>query len=441
METRTAGDPDVPHVVIVGGGFGGLYSARALRHAPVRVTLVDRQNFHLFQPLLYQVATGGLSPANIATPLRAILRRQANADVVLGEVRGFDLEGRNVLLGEGQISYDFLVVASGAQHSYFGRGDWADRAPGLKTIGDATRIRREILLAFEHADRELDPQRRALLLSFAIIGAGPTGVELAGALAEIARHTLRRDFRHIDSAESRIQLIDALPRVLAAYPPDLSFKARQSLEALGVEVITGATVSEIEPGAVTIRTAHQTRCIAAGTVLWAAGVAASPLGAQIAAASSAATDRAGRVLVEPDFSLPKRSEVFIVGDLACWAYVRSTPLPGVAAVAMQAGEHVARCIAARVTKGPAPSSFRYRDRGSLATIGRAAAVGVVGRWHVSGFLAWLLWLFVHIRYLARAENRVLVLIQWAWSYFTYNRSARLITEFQESRRAPSSGPG
>jgi NADH dehydrogenase len=299
------------------------------------------------------------------------------------------------------------------------------------------RIRREILLAFEHADRESDPQRRALLLSFAIIGAGPTGVELAGALAEIAHHTLRRDFRHIDPAEAHIHLIDALPRVLAAYPPDLSVKALRSLGQLGIEVITGATVCEIKPGEVTLKTGDQTRSIRAGTVLWAAGVAASPLGGVVAAASGAATDGAGRVLVEPDFSLPGRPEVFIVGDLATRAHGSSAPLPGIAPVAMQAGEHVARCITARVAARPAPPPFRYRNRGSLATIGRAAAVGVVGRWHVSGFVAWLLWLLVHVRYLARAENRLLVLIQWAWSYFTYNRSARLITEAPRPQFPPS----
>src|SRR5262245_54681304 len=431
MRAPSAGadDRSVPHVVIVGGGFGGLYATRALRSAPVRVTLADRQHFHLFQPLLYQVATGGLSPANIATPLRAILRRQANVDVVLGEANGFDLDARSVSLSDGdRIPYDFLIVATGAQHSYFGREDWARLAPGLKTIEDATRIRREILLAFEHADREPDPQRRALLLSFAIIGAGPTGVELPGALAEIARYTLRHDFRHIDPGEARIHLIDALPRVLAAYPPDLSVEARDSLERLGVEVITDATVSQIKPGELTLRTGDQTRSIRAGTVLWAAGVAASSLGVVLAAASGAATDRSGRVLVESDFSLRGRREVFVIGDLATGVPDGSTSLPGIAPVAMQAGEHVARCIASRVARSPAPPPFRYRDRGSLATIGRAAAVGVVGRWQVSGFLAWVLWLLVHIRYLARAENRLLVLIQWAWAYFTYNRSARLITE-------------
>lgn len=422
----------VPHVVVVGGGFGGLHAVRRLRGAAVRVTVIDRHNFHLFQPLLYQVATGGLSPANIATPLRAILQGQSNADVILGEVVGFDLETRKVIVSRGEpISYDFLIVAAGAHHSYFGHDDWAALAPGLKTIEDATRIRARILRAFEHADREPDPQERARLLTFAIIGAGPTGVELAGALAEIARHTLQRDFRHIEPADARIYLIDALPRVLAAYPPDLSAKAEASLRRLGVEVIAGAVVTGITADEVFLRLGDATRTIRAGTVLWAAGVAASPLGGLLAQAGGVATDQAGRVLVERDFSLPQRPAIFVVGDLASWKHGRTLPLPGIAPVAMQAGEHAARCIVARLAGGPPPPTFEYRDRGSLATIGRAAAVGVVGRWHVSGWLAWMLWLLVHIRYLARAENRLLVMIQWAWSYFTYNRSARLITETGE----------
>jgi NADH dehydrogenase len=423
-------EPALPHVVIVGGGFGGLYAARALSRAPVRVTVIDRENFHLFQPLLYQVATGGLSPANIATPLRTLLRKQSNADVLLAEVAGFDLSGRAVLLADGErVGYRFLVVAAGARHSYFGHEAWEEFAPGLKTLDDAVRIRRKVLLAFERADRETDAVRRAALLRFAIVGAGPTGVELAGALAEIAHHALRREFRHVDPREATIHLLDALPRVLGAYPPALSERALDSLHRLGVNVITGATVRELSPGKLVWQAAdgaqHVLDC---ETVLWAAGVAGSPLGAALAVASGAKLDRAGRVQVEPDFSLCGFPEVFVVGDLARWSGEDGALLPGIAPAAMQAGEYAASCIAQRSRGGHScPGPFRYRDRGSLATIGRAAAVGVIGRCQVSGFLAWLLWLVVHLRYLARAENRLLVGIQWVWSYLTYNRSARLIT--------------
>jgi NADH dehydrogenase len=394
------------------------------------VTVIDRENFHLFQPLLYQVATGGLSPANIATPLRTLLRKQANADVLLAEVAGFDLPARAVVLACGErVAYRFLVVAAGARHSYFGHEEWEAVAPGLKTLDDAVRIRRKVLLAFERADREADAARRAALLRFAIVGGGPTGVELAGALAEIAHHALRHEFRHVDPREATIHLLDALPRVLGNYPPALSEKALESLQRLGVDVITGATVRELSPGKVVWQTAdgahHALHC---ETVLWAAGVAASPLGAALGLASGAKLDRAGRVPVEPDFSLAGFPEVFVVGDLARWSGEDGSLLPGIAPAAMQAGEHAARCIAERSRGAQACSRpFRYRDRGSLATIGRASAVGVIGRCRVSGFVAWVLWLVVHLRYLARAENRLLVGIQWAWSYLTYNRSARLIT--------------
>jgi NADH dehydrogenase len=414
-----------PAVVIVGGGFGGLYAARRLARAPVQVTVIDERNHHLFQPLLYQVATGGLSPANIATPLRTILRRQRNADVILERVVGFDLPGGAVILSDGsRVPYRFLVVASGSRHSYFGHPEWEWAAPGLKTIEDALRIRRTILCAFERADRETDPERRAALLSFAVVGAGPTGVELAGALADIARHALRSEYRHVDPAEARIYLLDALPRVLSSYPPQLSARAEASLRRLGVQVLPGATVSDVSKGVLTWSSGAESHTLHCETVLWAAGVTASPLGQLLARAAGAEIDAAGRVKVQPDFSLTRWPEVFVVGDLARWPHA---PLPGIAPVAMQAGEYVADRIAARI-EGKADSSvFRYRDRGSLATIGRAAAVGTLGRWRVWGLIAWLLWLVVHLRYLARAENRLLVFIQWAWSYVTYDRSARLIT--------------
>ncbi len=430
--------PDSARVAIVGGGFGGLAAARALRSAPVEVTLIDRRNFHLFQPLLYQVATGGLSPANIATPFRWALRRQANVDVVLGEVRDFDIAGQRVLLGDGSIAYDHLIVAAGATHSYFGH-DWQALAPGLKTIEDATRIRSRILVAFERADREPDPERRAALLTFVIVGAGPTGVELAGALAEISRHTLRHDFRHIDPGSARILLVDAVDRVLAAYPADLSARAQASLEELGVSVLLNTSVSAVAEGEVTLETRGEPpRGVPCATVLWAAGVQASPLGALLASRTGLSTDRAGRLAVEPDLSLPGHPAISVIGDLSSYAHGLERPLPGVAPVAMQQGRHVARRIRDQLRGAPA-APFTYRDRGTLATIGRARAVADFGRFHVSGFPAWFLWLVVHVMNLTQAQNRLLVLTQWAWSYVTYNRSARLITD--GARPSAESEPG
>jgi NADH dehydrogenase len=415
-------------VVIVGGGFGGLYTARALRKAPVDVTLLDRRNFHLFQPLLYQVAAGELSPANIASPLRAVLRRQVNTRVLLAEVTGFDLERREVVLKDGgRLPYDSLVVATGARHHYFGHAEWEQFAPGLKTVEDATRMRSRILSAFEAAELAGNPEDQQALMTFVVVGGGPTGVELAGALGEVAHKTLRNDFRSIRPSRARILLLEGLDRILPTYPPQLSAKAARSLTRLGVTVHTGATVTDIQPGRVTFRSGKQTEVVRAHTVLWAAGVEASPLGKLLAEATGAETDRAGRVVVGPDLSLPGRPEVFVIGDLANYPHQTGKPLPGVAPVAMQQGHYVAELIARRARGEPPPGPFHYRDRGNMATIGRAAAVADLGWVRFSGLFAWLVWLFVHILYLIQFQNRLLVLVQWAWNYFTLNRSARLIT--------------
>ena len=415
-------------IVIVGGGFGGLTAARALRHADADVTLLDRRNFHLFQPLLYQVATGALSPANIAAPLRSIVKRQRNTRVLLAEVRGFDLDRRAALTDAGEIPYDVLVVATGATHAYFGHDAWERWAPGLKTLEDATEMRRRILLAFEKAEETQDPERRRSLLTFVIVGAGPTGAELAGALAEIARRTLRDDFRTIDPGEARILLVEAGPRVLATYPEGLSEKARAQLASLGVDVRLGAAVTDLRDGEVDLKGPAGVETIRAATVLWAAGVAASPLGASLARASGAEIDRAGRVRVAPDLTLPGHPEVFVIGDLMTLADAKGRPLPGVAPVAMQQARHVARSVLARLASRPGPGPFRYFDKGNLATIGRRCAVADLGFVRFGGYAAWLTWLFIHLMYLVQFGNRVLILVQWAWSYLTWNRSARLITE-------------
>jgi NADH dehydrogenase len=426
-------------VVIVGGGFGGLKAAQGLRRAPVEVTLVDRRNFHLFQPLLYQVATGGLSPANIASPLRSILRRQANARVLLGEVRGFDLEDRRVLLEEGDLAYDTLVVATGSRHHYFGRDHWEPLAPGLKTVEEATEIRRRVLRAYEAAERETEPGAVRALLTFVVAGAGPTGVELAGALAELARVTLRDDFRSIDPAGARILLVEGTDRVLPGFPEELSEKARASLERLGVEVRTGVLVGAIDPGRVALgRAAGGAEVVEARTVLWAAGVRASSLGAELASQAGARLDETGRVLVGLDLCLPGRPEVLVLGDLAHVAGEKGEPLPGLAPVAMQQGRYASRLIARRL-RGRSCPPFRYRDHGTMATIGRRAAVADLGRLRFSGYPAWLLWLFIHLLYIVEFSNRLLVLLQWAWSYLTRNRSARLITG-EERARGPRRGP-
>jgi NADH:ubiquinone reductase (H+-translocating) len=419
-------EPSHPHrVVIVGGGFGGLAVARALRKAPVEVTVLDRRNFHVFQPLLYQVATGGLSPADIATAHRWILRRQENARVLLAEVAGFDPAKREVLLTDGAVPYDTLILAAGAEPSYFGHDEWAAHAPGLKTLEDGTEIRRRIYLAFEAAEREPDPARRAEWLTFAVVGAGPTGVELAGAIVEIARHTLRQEFRAMDPAAARVVLLDAAERVLPVYPPDLSDKCARSLARLGVEVRTGTRIEHIDAEGVRVRAGADEERIPARTVLWAAGVRANPLGRRLADTLGVSTDRMGRIPVEPDLSVPGHPDVFVIGDLALCTGADGAPLPGVAPVAMQQGRYAGRLIYARLA-GRQSGPFRYVNKGELATIGRAAAVANFGRLRFSGYPAWLLWLFVHLMYLVDFENRLLVFVQWAWNYVTWNRGARLI---------------
>jgi len=426
--------------VIVGGGFGGLYAALSLRREPVHVTMIDQRNFHLFQPLLYQVATGGLSPANIAAPLRAILSRQDNACVLLAEATGIDAEKRQVILSDGAVSYDTLIVAAGASHHYFGNEHWQPLAPGLKTVEDATEIRRRILLAFEAAERTFDADKRRAWLTFVIVGAGPTGLELAGTLSEIAHDTLKRDFRHINPADAQILLLEGADRVLPPFPSDLSAAAAAALSRLGVTVRTGAMVTDVRLDAVTIRAGEATETISTQTVIWAAGVKASPLGQVLAdarrpcaearrpcaEATGAELDRTGRVLVEGDCSVPGHPDILVIGDLAHHAGADGKPLPAVAPVAMQQGRYVARLIRARL-RGKSLPPFRYRDRGMMATIGRAAAVADIKGLRVTGYPAWLAWLFVHLMYLVQFENRQLVFLQWGWSYFTRNRAARLIT--------------
>ena len=427
---------DVPsgaaRVVIVGGGFAGLACARRLARAPVRVTLVDRRNHHLFQPLLYQVATAALNPGDIAAPIRGILRGQANADVVLGEVTAIDRERRKVVLADGELAWDFLVVATGANHSYFGHDEWARFAPGLKTVEDALEIRRRVLLAYERAEREDDPERRRAWLTFAVVGGGATGVELAGALAEIGRHSLVRDFRRIDSSQARIVLVEAAPRLLPPFVEMLAAKAKAQLERLGVEVRVATRVTAIDGDGVTLLAGGTETRLAAKTVLWAAGVAASPLAKTL----GVPLDRAGRVPVEPTLLVVGTRDLFVAGDLAALT-VDGKPVPGVAPAAIQMGRAVAANIE-RALRGEALLPFRYHDKGSLATIGRAAAVADFGKFKVSGALAWLLWLAVHIYFLIGFRNRGLVLFQWAWSWVTGGRGARLITEPGSAGRTTSS---
>lgn len=406
------------HVVILGGGFGGLWATRALAAAPVRVTLVDRTNHHLFQPLLYQVALAGLSAPDIAAPLRQILRRQRNVTVLMDEARSIDAQARRVELAGGSLDYDWLVVATGARHAYFGHDEWSADAPGLKTLGDALRIRRRMLAAFEAAEREADPAVQAQWLEFVIIGGGPTGVELAGTLAEIARHTLPREFRNCDPRRARIHLVEAGPRVLASMPEALSERARLQLEKLGVEVHVGQAVTHIDAGGV----AMGTQRILARTVLWAAGVAASPLGATL----GVERDRAGRIAVAADLSLPSHPDVFVIGDLAN-VVQDGKPVPGVAPAAKQMGAYVAKAIRARIA-GRSMPGFRYRDYGNLATIGRMAAVVDLRGLRFSGAPAWLFWLVAHIFFLIGFRNRLVVMAEWIWSYFTYQRHARIIID-------------
>ena len=423
-------------VVIVGGGFGGLHAAQAFRKAPVEVTLVDRRNFHLFQPLLYQVATGGLSPANIAAPIREVLSRQRNATVLLGEVLDFDLDRKQVVLRDGTLDYDSLIVATGARHHYFGHPEWEAVAPGLKTIEDATTIRRKVLTAFEQAERATDPALVQALLTFVVVGGGPTGVELAGAVAELARHTLYRNFRRIDPAKARVLLVEAGDRILSTYVPKLSAKAVRSLEKIGVTVRTDSAVIDVKADRVTLKSGERTEVLPAHTILWGAGVQASPLAAALAKKAGATTDRAGRVQIGPDCTLPGRPEVFVLGDMTNFPHQGGKPLPGVAPVAMQMGSYAAEVIVHRLEGKPPPMPFHYNDRGNMATIGRSSAIAETGRLKLSGFVAWLAWLFIHIVYLVGFQNRILVVSQWAWSFFTRGRTARLITEGQATRVEP-----
>ena len=419
-------------VVVVGGGFGGLYCARALARSPVDVTLIDRRNFHLFQPLLYQVASGGLSPANIASPLRAVLKYQANARVRLAEVNGFDPAAKLVqTLDGGHVPYDTLVLATGSTHHYFGKdAAWGPLAPGLKTLEDATEIRARVLSAFERAERDPDPAARNKLLTFVVVGGGPTGTEMAGTISELSRHTMRRDFRSIDPAAARVVLVEGHDRLIPTYHPKLSAYAGKTLAGMGVELVFDAHVTAVTPDHVDVtddKTKRVTR-IETATVVWAAGVKASPLGKLLAdALGGVGVDRGGRVPVGPDCAVAGHPDVFVVGDLAAQPGADGKPLPGLAPVAMQQGRYVAHVIDRRVRGEAAPAGFRYVDKGTMATISRSKAVADVGFFRFTGVVAWLAWLFIHILYLAQFENRLLVMFQWFWNYVTRNRAARLIT--------------
>ena len=418
---QTAGQNDRPRVVIIGAGFGGLHAAKALHHLPVDITVIDRKNHHTFQPLLYQVALAVLSPADIAQPIRSILRHQSNTEVLMDEVTSIDVQAHRMGLGSGaQTPYDYLVIATGSTHSYFGKNEWAPLAPGLKTIEDATEIRRRVLLAFELAERQMQEQGWHPPLNFVIIGGGPTGVELAGAISDIAKHYMRHDFRHIDPTKARVMILDNGPRVLAAYPEDLSAKAERQLHQLGVEVHTGTHVTNVGPGWVEANNAR----LEAAVVLWAAGVQASPLGKML----GAPVDKRGCVIVDSNLNPPGLPEVFVIGDLAHFEE-NGHQVPGVAQPAMQMGDHIGKMIQADLNRKPR-AAFHYFDKGDMSTIGRMAAVAKV-EWpfhaHLSGFPAWLTWIVVHIFFLIGFRNRVAVMSQWIWQYFTFTRSARLIT--------------
>lgn len=423
----TADNQSPHHVVVVGGGFGGLYAAKALsRDKNIFVTLIDKRNFHLFQPLLYQVATGTLSPADISSPLRSVLNHSNNTQVLMGEVLDINPQTQKVSLQSQELTYDSLIVATGVSHHYFGNDNWEQVAPGLKTVEDALEMRRKIFVAFEAAEKETDIEKRRAWLTFVVVGGGPTGVELAGAIAELAYTTLKKDFRNIDTSEAKILLIEGMDRILPPYTPDLSAKAESSLTKLGVTVKTKALVTDITDDIVTMRQEDKVEKIPAKTVLWAAGVKASPMGAILAAKTGAELDRVGRVVVAPDLSVPNHPNIFVVGDLASFSHQNSKPLPGVAPVAMQEGSYVAKLIQNTI-EGKRSVPFRYLDRGSLAVIGRNAAVVDLGFVKFSGILAWLTWVFVHIYFLIEFDNKLVVMLQWGWSYWTRNRGARLIT--------------
>jgi NADH:ubiquinone reductase (H+-translocating) len=410
----------LPRVVIVGAGFGGLWAAKALANAPVEVTIIDRENHHLFQPLLYQVATAALSPADVAAPIRGIVGAYRNITVMLGDVSGVDVAARAVSIAGGRrVPYDYLILATGARHAYFGHDDWEPFAPGLKRIEDATEIRRRILIAFERAENETDPDERRRLMNLLIVGGGPTGVELAGAIAELARRALAKDFRNIDPRDTRIILVEAGPRLLPSMPEDLSAEALQRLQRLGVEVCLGATVTAVDAAGVTIATAR----VDARTVIWAAGVAASPAGQWI----SAKCDRAGRIEVNPDLTVPDHREIFAIGDTALMLDATGKPLPGVAPVAKQQGRYVGSLIKTRLRSVERIEPFSYRNYGNLATIGRKAAVIDFGWIRLRGFVAWLIWMVAHVYFLIGFRNRIIVALNWLWAYFTFQRGARLIT--------------
>ena len=433
-------------VIVIGGGFGGMSAARTLKRADVDVTIIDRRNFHLFQPLLYQVATGGLSPANIAAPIRSIFRRQKNAKVVLGEVVAVDPQLKTVEVQSTEpgvmdiqsqtLSYDWLIVAAGATHSYFGNDQWEDIAPGLKTLEDATEVRRRVLSAFEAAEVETDTERRGEFLTFVVVGGGPTGVELSGAISELAQHTLRHDFRNIDPEHAKIILVEGEERVLSMFAPTLSHKAETSLKKLKVDMRLGAHVISVMPDQVTIKFKSDSSevIIPTRTVLWAAGVAGVPLGKTLAEATKVDAARGGRVPVQPDLTIEGHPGIFVIGDLASCKGENDKPLPGVAQVAMQQGKYASKSILNELKGRSKAKPFRYSDKGSLATIGRSKAIADLGFMKFSGFFAWVLWLFVHVATLAVFHNRILVLFQWAWNYLTFNRAARLITETERVGR-------
>lgn len=415
-------------VVIVGAGFGGLTAAKALRHANAQVTVIDRQNHHLFQPLLYWVATAGLSPADISSPIRSILHRQKNTEVMMAEVTGVDLDQQRVLMGEQAVPYDYLVLATGAHDNYFGHPEWERYAPGLKSITDATSIRRKILLAFEAAEIESDPRKIRSLLTFVLVGAGPTGVEMSGAIAELAHKALASDFRHIDTKSARIILVEAAPRILSTFPASLARKTKRKLERMGVEVRENSPVTQVDEHGVTIDGEY----IEAHNIIWSAGVSASPAGRWL----GAETDRAGRVKVEGDLSLPGHPNVFVIGDTST-AMQDGKPLPGVAPVAMQEGRYIASLITQRIAGKESHKPFRYFNKGNLATVGRSYALVDLGLVKMTGFFAWVTWLVVHIFYLIGFRNRVVALFQWAWTYLTYHRGARLITLERDQRSLDS----
>lgn len=437
---------DVKHkVVILGGGFGGLAAAQKLKHAPVDVTLIDRRNFHLFQPLMYQVATGSLSPGEIAAPLRGVLGRQRNARVLLGEATDVDLDARRVLLGDGAAyPYDSLIIATGSATSYYGNDSWREFAPSLKTVEEAVAIRHKILYAFERAERSATPEEAHPWLTFVIVGAGATGVELAGALAEIANETLKHDFRNIDPAAAKIILMEGSPRILSAFPEKLSAKADKLVSALGVEVLKNVLVTAVDENGVRYKSGEETRSLAAKTVLWAGGVSGTAFSRKLAERTGTPTDRVGRLLVNPDLSLPGHPEIFVIGDLAHLEEVKGRPLPGVAQVAMQGGAYAAKVIRGRLRGRKPGKPFHYFNKGDMAVIGRAAAIANIFGFQVWGLPAWLIWLFIHLMYLVEFQSRVLVFIQWGFEYLTFSRGARLITGEaygSEHSQDPRGGPG